>query len=160
MTAPAAIQGSLVGIRNVSTHKSACLTIHIPEEQAQSFIDAFGWPTMANPVPVALARMAPSELKQQLQESVEIERKKEPRDWNTLLPSNQAALKCNEPMFWQFLNEQVLNHKGVGNSQDAATLVRRMCNVNSRADFDHNDGKRAAWEQIYSDYQTWERATR
>lgn len=57
MTKLAAIEGQLVGIKNVSTHKSACLTIHVPEEYALKVIEAFGWPTMVAPVHVAIARM-------------------------------------------------------------------------------------------------------
>jgi hypothetical protein len=54
---PAAIMGSLVNLKNVSTHKSLALTIHVPAEAAQQVLAAFGWPTMVDPVPVAIARL-------------------------------------------------------------------------------------------------------
>lgn len=57
MSKPSAIAASLVNMRNVGSHKSVALTIHVPEEQAHAVIEAFGWPTMANPVPIAIARL-------------------------------------------------------------------------------------------------------
>lgn len=55
---PAAIAGSLVSMKNVGAHKSVVLTLHVPEEHALKVIEAFGWPTMANPVSVAVARLS------------------------------------------------------------------------------------------------------
>lgn len=57
MTDAAIISGSLVDVRNVGTHKSVKLTIHVPEEYAMKVVEAFGWPTGVNPVPVAIAHM-------------------------------------------------------------------------------------------------------
>jgi hypothetical protein len=51
----AIISGSLVDVRNVGTHKSVKLTIHVPEELAMKVVAAFGWPTGAAPVLVAIA---------------------------------------------------------------------------------------------------------
>lgn len=57
MNKPAAISAQLVDMRNVGTHKCLKLTLHVPEEQALDAIAAFGWPTGAAPVPVAIARL-------------------------------------------------------------------------------------------------------
>ena len=57
MTKPAAIYGSLVDLRNVGVHKSLRLTVEVPAELAAQVIEAFGWPTHAAPVPIAMARM-------------------------------------------------------------------------------------------------------
>jgi hypothetical protein len=46
-----------VDARNIGTHKSLKLTLHIPAEMAEAFIRDFGWPTAADPIPVALARL-------------------------------------------------------------------------------------------------------
>lgn len=52
-----AISAQLVDARNIGTHKSLKLTLHIPAEMAEAFIRDFGWPTAAEPIPVALARL-------------------------------------------------------------------------------------------------------
>lgn len=57
---PAAVMGSLVNLKNVATHKSIALTIHVPAEAAQAVLGAFGWPTMVDPVSVAVARLEES----------------------------------------------------------------------------------------------------
>jgi hypothetical protein len=57
MTDAAIISGSLVDVRNVGSAKSVKLTVHVPEEYARKVIDAFGWPTGATPVSVAIARL-------------------------------------------------------------------------------------------------------
>src|ERR1019366_437976 len=57
MNAPAAIIASLVDVRNIAEHSSVVLKIHVPQERALEVIAAFGWPTGANPVAVAIARL-------------------------------------------------------------------------------------------------------
>src|ERR1019366_6428507 len=57
MSEPAAIIASLVDVRNIAEHSSVVLKIHVPQERALEVIAAFGWPTGANPVPVAIARL-------------------------------------------------------------------------------------------------------
>jgi hypothetical protein len=53
----AVISGSLVDAKNVNTHKVMRLIIDVPAENALKVIAAFGWPTMVNPVSVAVARL-------------------------------------------------------------------------------------------------------
>ncbi len=55
---PAVIAGNLVDAKNVNTHKVFRLVIDVPAEHAVRVIEAFGWPTMAAPVPVAVARLS------------------------------------------------------------------------------------------------------
>lgn len=57
MTDAAIIAGALVDMKNVSTHKCMRLIIDVPAENALKVIAAFGWPTMVNPVSVAVARL-------------------------------------------------------------------------------------------------------
>lgn len=138
MTAPAAIQGQLVSIKNVSTHKSACLTIHVPEEYALKAIEAFGWPTMVNPVLVAIAKLDPSA--------------KPERKGGRL--AQKAGILCNEKAFWDFLQTYGLD--GVKNAEEAADLVRRMCNnIASRAELDHDQAAALIFRDIELSYQAW-----
>jgi hypothetical protein len=44
-----------------------------------------------------------------------------------------VSMRCNEPEFWRFLGK--LGHT-VTNSKEAAEAVRRICNVQSRKEFD------------------------
>lgn len=151
MTNEAVIQGSLVDVRNVNTHKCARMIVDVPSEDVLKVVAAFGWPTMANPVPVAVARLEPSALRQQLKESVEIERKKEPREWSTLKRSQQAGIACSDPGFWNFMSR--VTGRAASSAEDAATCVRQFCGVNTRADFDTYPDKGERWDHLYSEYQ-------
>jgi len=57
-----AIGATLVGIKNVAIHKSVALTIHVPQERAMEVINMFGWPTMVDPIHVAVARLDPDKI--------------------------------------------------------------------------------------------------
>src|ERR1700678_2867001 len=57
MTEKCAVTGSLIDIKNINQHKCARLLIDVPAENAARIIEMFGWPTMAAPVPVAIARL-------------------------------------------------------------------------------------------------------
>lgn len=158
MTTPAAIQGDYTDLKFVKGRKVAQIVLEIPIEAAGAFVEAFGTPNPATGIPVAIARIQPSALKQQLRQSVEIEREKdkEHRDWNECRPSMQAALRADQPAFWQFLNERC--GQRVSCKQDAETATRSLCRVNTRAEFDRSDEKRRLWSKLDSDFQTWEMA--
>ena len=58
MNDAAVIGGSLVDVKNFNTDKSVRLVIDVPAELALRVIEIFGWPTRADPIPVAVARLA------------------------------------------------------------------------------------------------------
>lgn len=137
MTKLAAIEGQLVSIKNVSTHKSACLTIHVPEEYALKVIEAFGWPTMAAPVPVAIARLDPNA--------------KPERKGGKL--AQRAGILCSEGAFWRFLNEE--KDRDVDDERGAAIVVRGICEVFSRADLDHNPEAASKFHNLELEFSAW-----
>lgn len=147
---PRAISGSLVDARNVATHKSFRLVIDIPAEEAMTAIEAFGWPTMAAPVPVAVARLAVAPEIEATAEVVPISGK---RTWRELSYAQQAGIRCNEPAFWKYLTE--VGEADVGDADKAANYVRLICKVHSRADFDKYPWAKAEWLHLERKYQTW-----
>jgi hypothetical protein len=51
--------------------------------------------------------------------------------------SKWAAMRCQEPVFWGFLNEQKFDGcEPVANTEEAAHVVRSVCGVESRAELD------------------------
>jgi hypothetical protein len=141
MTDRAALQGQLVDIRNVGTHKSVKLTIHVPEELALSVTEMFGWPTAVNPVSVALARLVEQKKPEQT----------ERRRWHELPVVQQAGIRCNEVAFWQFLAFK-LDRKQPENEKDAATILRNYFKVNTRKDI-----PAGPWNELEGEYQLWSR---
>lgn len=145
---PAAIQAQLVDMRNVGAHKSLKLTLHVPEEHALAAIEAFGWPTGANPVPVALARLQLGK-EAMLAEDNNARpaprpvpgtdapgQAKERRPFTTLPLPQQAALLCADPVFRTFLREEHGRH--CADKDEAADALRILCGVASRAEIQTN----------------------
>jgi hypothetical protein len=162
MSKPAAIAGSLVDAKNVNTHKCVRLSIDVPAELAAQVFAAFGWPTMADPVPVAIARLNPSagssngrtsDFDSENAGSSPAPATKERRKWDELPPAQQAAIRCGEPEFRRFLVETGLAH----DNEDPAETIRRTCDVESRAELNRSHEARGVWHQIEDDFFLWQR---
>lgn len=150
MTAPAAITAQLVDVRNVAAHKSVRLELHVPAEQAGLVMAAFGWPTMADPVPVALARLQPTAKPDATPAPA-----KERTPFADLPYSQQAAMRCQEPRFAEFLSD-LFTTRIVG-PQQAADRIRMQCRVKSRSEILRGEESGDIWECIEADYYAWQR---
>lgn len=78
--------------------------------------------------------------------------KPEKRDWRDIQPSQQAGIRCEEPVFAAFLREMYSDewHE----APDAADCVRLICAVDSRSKL--NDGpSRVIWKQLDDQFQGW-----
>lgn len=143
---PAAIMASLVDVRNIAAHKCLRLELHVPVEQAGLVVAAFGWPTAADPVPVAIARLV----------EPEAAKEEKPRQkWESLPLSQQAAIRCGEMLFWRFLYEE--KNRRATHPQEAADVVRELCHVKSRADIGKTEESAKAWRDLDGAYQYWQR---
>jgi hypothetical protein len=76
--------------------------------------------------------------------------------WRDLGPAKQAGMRCKEPMFWAFLNEE-LHFAGVTSEQRAAEAVRTHCGVGSRGELmlPGNQRPRELWYGLDLGYQAW-----
>jgi hypothetical protein len=148
MSKPAAISASLVDVRNIAAHKCVRLEIHVPVEQASLVMAAFGWPTAADPVPVAIARLDLSKPSG----AAPIEPEKVRTPFRDLPPAQQAAMRCNEPEFWKFID-------GV-NSDHAANILRRKLGIESRSQLNTNPLAAARWAALDTEYFAWQRGAR
>jgi hypothetical protein len=152
VNAPAAISGSLVAMRNVGTHKSVALTIHVPEELGEQIVAAFGWPTSASPVPVAVARLNVHEKVDARPADVHEKVDKPPRRFSELPPSQQAALKCQEPAFQRFVSELTGQPP---NESYTTPAMRRLLNVNSRSVLDTDPAATERWLTLLRQFDAW-----
>lgn len=76
--------------------------------------------------------------------------------WRDLGPAKQAGMRCKEPAFWAFLSEE-LHLPEITKEEHAASAVREICRVMSRADFDKpgQHEARIMWHQLDNAYQAW-----
>lgn len=145
MTAPAAIAAQLVDMRNVGTHKSLKLTLHVPEEYALKTIEAFGWPTMVDPVPVALARLDPDQAAKP-RPKVAVEKRL----------TQQAGICCSDPVFRRFMVEE---GKAYSPDESEVTIaVRSYCGVSSRSEIIPGSPAADKWDRLWGRFQAWKLA--
>ena len=152
MTEPAAIHGNLVDVRNIISDKCVKLTIHVSAERAMQVLEAFGWPTNVDPVLVAIARLDPDIATQ----STEASKPSVPTNHRL---SQQAAMCCQNELFWRFLETKALWKTGVINCQeDAAIVVRDLTVVNSRSEFDSQERAASEWKAMHGEFLIWSKA--
>jgi hypothetical protein len=165
----ATIQAQLIDIRNVGTHKSLKLTLHVPEEYALKAIEAFGWPTGAHPVPVAVARLtdeaskAPQQQGRQTDQarqdlrSDQEDREETPppvrRTFDSLPLPQQAGIMSNEPPFRTFLNEEYGYR--CENKEDAAAALRERCGILSRKELKEQPTAAERFCKLRDHYRAW-----
>lgn len=159
MNKPAAISASLVDVRNIAAHKCVRLEIHVPAEQASLVLEAFGWPTAVDPVPVAIARLAlvnPASEPRNAPDKASAPREK----WKTLKLSAQAAIRCDDTEFRSFLAERRYGRgMNVPLTPDAAAeYVREICGVTSRSEISYDDKSGAEWRELDQAYLERRRA--
>jgi hypothetical protein len=159
MSKPLALQGQLIDVKNVASHKCVRLSIDVPAEQGEEVVRLFGWPTGVDPVPVAVARLHVGTKGGANQEeatkpgSAQAPAGSGKRHFNELRPSAQAALRCKEPEFWEYITDH--HQKHVRDEEDAADFVRAVCVIPSRGELDRNHIAAGAWAQIESSFEAW-----
>jgi hypothetical protein len=76
--------------------------------------------------------------------------------WRDLGPTKQSGMRCKQPAFWAYLSEE---HAGahIHDEEAAASLVRDICAVGTRADFAKPGftEAREKWRELDEAYQTW-----
>lgn len=68
--------------------------------------------------------------------------------------SAQCAMTCDDPMFHAFL-EHHTQESPITTEDEAASLVRHHCRVESRADLDRFPEAANAWRELYRHYQAY-----
>lgn len=174
----ALIEAQLVDVHNVAAHKCVKLTIHVPAEHALKVIKAFGWPTMVDPVPVAVVGLNHGKEVAQAERKGPEERMGNPsspgrdaqprqasphdlggaqrRDWVDLSPATQAGIICGERPFWRYLSEQGTYRPEC--AEDAAEAVRAICGVSSRRDIGESYHALVIWHSLVDAYRAWQKA--
>lgn len=143
-----AFKGDYVDLKFIKTRKVAQVHIEIAIEEAAKFVAAFGAPNPASGIPIAMARIDPNA---------------KPTDGHRLLKggklAQRAGILCNEKGFQLFIAQHAHGMDGKPHepvsAEDAATYIRALCVLNSRADLDHNHGAAAKFKDLEASYRAW-----
>jgi hypothetical protein len=74
-------------------------------------------------------------------------------DWRDMQPAAQAGIRCADPVFWKFLDEEYgLQPAG---AEEAAYCVRHFCGVKSRSELGTNHKARMLWKQLDDQFSAW-----
>jgi hypothetical protein len=71
--------------------------------------------------------------------------------------TQQAAILCGDPRFRKFLEEKY-QHLSTGADPgdfDAPSMVREICGVDSRAEFDSDPHAGQRWRQLNAGFEAW-----
>lgn len=84
------------------------------------------------------------------------ERDRERGRWAALGPTKQAGIRCKEPVFWRFLEEEH-RYRDVTCEQHAADCVRHHCGIASRGDLGKpgRAEERRRWHRLDDQFQAW-----
>lgn len=154
-----AIAGTYADLKFIRTRSVAQIVVEIPIEQADAFVAMFGPPIPSREIPVALARLNPpvGKLEDEPPNATAVPPKKEKKRFSDLPASQQAALRCSDPSFREYLG--VLGHSVV-TEKDAAGAVRFICGVQSRGEFNpnnlmHDPVSLERWQTLERRYQDY-----
>ena len=143
MKQPAAFRGTYADWRLVKTRAVIQVIFEVPLADADAAYDVLGgMPDSSKERWFGIAALQAPKLQEP-----------ERRDWRDVQPSAQAAMRGDQPEFWAFLREEYSER--VANKDDAATSVRKICHVNSRAHFNTNQAALILWHQLDTEYQAW-----
>ena len=75
------------------------------------------------------------------------------KSWSSMIPAQQAGMRCEKPLFQQFLSEKL--KRSVVSAEEAAEAVRRFCVVSSRSDIKPHQLSGRLWKQLDDEFMTW-----
>lgn len=139
----AVIKGEYADYRRVKGRKVLQLIIEVPLEEAPRVHAALGEPNPGESTWVAVALINLSKSALNGVEDMQPKRKL----------SQQAGILCNDSLFQAYLSNEL--NRYCGTAEDAACLVRELCDVESRSEFDRDDKAAARWRNLKSDFEAW-----
>jgi len=159
MTGPAAFRAVYADWKLIKTRGMIQVVLELPVEQADAAYEVlggmpvagkerwFGIAAIRNPEATpGVSDPAPAQVPQPRPERAK-------RDWRDLPASQQAGIRCAEPVFHSFLEEEC--HDNLNEAGTYDDCVRMICGVKSRSELDTNHKARVIWHQLDSQYQAW-----
>ena len=155
MTKPLALQGDYVDLKFIRTRSMCQMVIEFDISHGEEIVQMFGTPKPATGIPVAVAHLSP-ERKEAAKPDADPapasgERK---RHFSEMPLSQQSALACERPDFVKFLRKEMrVGFDVITCEEDAANVVRDLCHVESRSEFDTDPEAANRWRNLYGAFE-------
>ena len=135
----AVITGTFSDLKLVKSRSVLQLVVEVPIEAAGAALGVLGGvPVPGQEVHVALARLATHA---------------EPKPKRGSL-AQRCGVLCGDIVFLRFLDEKY-GPPAPKDDFQAAAMVREICGVESRADFDTDAAAASQWQRLESEYVAW-----
>lgn len=138
----AVIKGEYADYRRVKGRKVLQLIIEVPLEEAPRVHAALGEPNPGESTWVAVALLNGRVANK---ETIDHTAKHK--------LSQQAGILCNDATFQAYLRETC--NEECNDTSSAAMLVRHICCVDSRSEFDTDQSAATAWRTLKSNFEAW-----
>ncbi len=155
MNEPAAIRATFSDFKLIKGRRCAQLVFEVPIEEADAAVRTIGG--MPQPATERWCGIALLDIAKPTQEPA-----KEKRSLADMSPAQQAALRCKQPAFQQFILERMLSAKRFIPQDETpeertSRYVRKWCGVNSRSELDKDKGAENVWIELDNAYFGWQR---
>ena len=138
MTDHAVITGTFSEAKFIKTRSAMQIVVEVPIEHADMALQVLGGvPQPGKEVPVAVARLNTIQ---------------EPKAKRGTL-AQQCGILCGDPVFLKFLYEH--GPEIPRNDFEAAAVVRKICKVESRSEFDSDPLAGQRWRDLKAKYEAW-----
>lgn len=175
MIKPAAFFGSYVDAKFMRGLKVMRVSVDVPIEKSGEFIELFGVPDGANPVPVALARLvsapsgaegnglgvsdAPAAIGTHAEPAKDQDKPRTP--FKDLPRSQQAAIKCQDPEFQKWVYSTIIAPRVVGEpiaffddepAEWTNQTIKSYLGIKSKTELDQEGPKALAFDRLITDF--------
>lgn len=149
----AIFQGTVREIKQIVTRSVLQVVIEVPIEYGPQVWGALGgWPMPGSEPWVAVARLAHPAAATEAPKATE-------RAKHSL--ARQAAILCNDARFQKFIEEihgaALENVIDQGYEEPFPEVVRRLCRVESRGEFDTDKAAGERWNKLHAEFLQWEK---
>lgn len=146
--APRAIDGDYADFKIIRTRNTVQIVVEVPLERGDDVVKLFGLPNPGKPQRVALALLVQPQPETPAS-PVQLDSR---RKWPDMKLAQQAGIRCSEPAFHKYLQE---NGHPCADADAAAVNVRLICGIHSRAELDTNPSAGRKWRELDAAFDAW-----
>jgi hypothetical protein len=161
MTDAAVISAEFVDFRMIKTRSVAQIICEVPIEQLPGVMDKLGWPQPSSGIPVAIAKLniGPGDGNDRVRDptdqapNAEAKGQDKPRTPFKDLPrSQQAAIKCQDEAFQDWLIPESAVYDDKPRAQLCDECLKRNLNIISKRDLDRWPEAGANWDKVLASF--------